>query len=302
VRRASATLFSGIVVGYLFKEQKIFEVVVWGAPETRQSLANLGDVWIDKPDRTRVRLRDVADVSVRSTPTVIRHERIAPYVDVVANVVGRDLRSVAGDVNHRLRKMTFPLEHRAELRGEIVERQSARHRTLGVVAAALAGIFLLLQACLRSWGLAAACSVAVAASIAGGVLAALVAGGGISLGSMLGLLAVLGIAVRNGILLIEAYRRLEEDAGMVPGVELVVRGARARLAAIVTSGAAIVAALLPIVVLGNVAGLEVAHSIAVVVIGGVVTSTLISLFVIPPLYLLVRSKEQRAPDLGLGDA
>jgi Cu/Ag efflux pump CusA len=90
VRRASATVFSGIVVGYLFKEQKIFEVVVWGAPESRQSLTNLRDLWIDKSDRTRVRLRDVADVSVVSTPTVIKHERIAPYVDVVANVSGRD--------------------------------------------------------------------------------------------------------------------------------------------------------------------------------------------------------------------
>ena len=89
---------------------------------------------------------------------------------------------------------------------------------------------------------------------------------------------------------------------MAPGVELVVRGASQRMAAIITSSASTVAALLPILVLGTIPGLEIAHSIAVVVTGGVAASALTSLFVIPPLYLLVRSKAQRAPDLGLSDA
>jgi Cu/Ag efflux pump CusA len=90
VRRASATVFSGIVVGYLFKEQKIFEVVVWGAPEARHSLTNLRELLIDKQDRNQVRLADVADISIAAAPTVIKHERIAPYIDVVANVAGND--------------------------------------------------------------------------------------------------------------------------------------------------------------------------------------------------------------------
>jgi Cu/Ag efflux pump CusA len=302
VRRASATVFSGIVVGYLFKEQKIFEVVVWGAPESRQSLTNLRDLWIDKSDRTRVRLRDVADVSVLSTPTVIRHERIAPYVDVVANVAGRDLGAVAGELDGRLRKMSFPLEHRAELLGEIVEREKERHRIGGIIIAALVGIFLLLQACFRSWGLALVGLLAIAASVAGGVLAAWITGGESSLGSMVGLLAVLGVAARHVILLIDQYRCLEEQAGMAPGLEVVVRGAGQRMAAIIASSGAIVAALLPFAVLGKVAGLEIAHSIAVVVIAGLVTSTVISLFVVPPLYLSAQSKARRAPDLGLRDA
>jgi len=148
----------------------------------------------NKSDRTRVRLSDVADVSVRATPTVIRHERIAPYVDVVANVAGRDPGAVAGELEERLRKMSFPLEHRAELLGEFVERAQAKQRAVGIVAAALIGIFLLLQACFRSWGLAVAGFLSLVASIAGGVLAASLAGVESSLGSMVGLLAVLGIA------------------------------------------------------------------------------------------------------------
>ena len=93
-------------------------------------------------------------MSIVSTPTVIEHERIAPYVDVVANVAGRDPGSVADEVEDRLEKIQFPLEYHPELLGEYAERESAQQRMLGVAAAALIGIFLLLQACFGSWRLA----------------------------------------------------------------------------------------------------------------------------------------------------
>jgi Cu/Ag efflux pump CusA len=147
VRRASSTVFSGLTVGYLFKEQKIFEVVVWGTPESRHSLGNLGDLWVDKSDRTQARLGDVAAVSIVSTPTVIRHEQIAPYVDVVANVAGRSPGAVADEVEDKLEAISFPLEYHPEILGEYAERQSAERRMLGAGLAAVAGIFLLLQAC-----------------------------------------------------------------------------------------------------------------------------------------------------------
>ncbi len=299
VRRASATLFSGIVVGYLFKEQKIFEVVVWGAPEVRQSLANLGDLWIDKADRTRVRLRDVANVNIRSTPTVIRHERMAPYVDVVANISGRPMRAVAADVQDQLRQMTFPLEHRAELLGEALERDTARRQTVLVLVASLIGIFLLFQACFLSWGLAAVAAAGVAGAVAAGAVASLLVGGASSMGSVLGLLAVLGISARNAILTVEQYRTLEDQQGMAVDADLVVRGASERLSAVVVSAAAIIAALLPMVALRTATGLEIPHAIAVVIVGGTLASALISLFLIPPLYLLIRSRTNRATALTL---
>ena len=111
VRRISSTVFSGLTVGYLFEEQKINDVVVWGAPETRQSLTNIRDLWVGKSDRQTVRLSDVADVSIAPTPTVLRHESLAPYVDVVANVAGRDLGSVVEEVDDRLD--AHPVSHRA---------------------------------------------------------------------------------------------------------------------------------------------------------------------------------------------
>lgn len=299
VRRSAATVFSGLVVGYLFKEQKIFEVVVWGTPEARQSVSNLRDLWVEKSDRRHVRLGDVADVSIVSTPTVIRHERIAPYVDVVANVVGRDPGSVSLEIKNRLQKVAFPLEYHPELLGEYAERLAAQQRTLGVAAAALIGIFLLLQACLRSWRLALIAFLALPASIAGGVLAALLGGGVISLGSLVGFLAVLGIAARNGVLLISHYQALEAQQGLPFDHALVLRGARERLLPILTSSVAIIVALLPILAFGQIPGLEIVQPTAIVIIGGLVASTLYSLFIMPSLYLGIGAKAQRHFDLGL---
>ena len=299
VRRSTATVFSGLVVGFLFKEQKIYEVVVYGAPETRHSLANLADLWVGKSDRTHARLGDVADVKMVTTPKVIRHEAIAPYVDVVANVAGRDPGSVVDEVEDKLEKIQFPLEYHPELLGEYAERQSAERHMLGVAAAALIGIFLLLQACFRSWRLALINFLALPASIAGGVLAALASGGVISLGSIIGFLAVLGIAARNGILLINCYQRLEGQEGVPFGLELVFRGARERLTPILASSAATIAALLPIVVFGQIPGLEIAQPTAIVIIGGLVASTLVTLFVMPALYLIVGAGAERQSDLGL---
>jgi Cu/Ag efflux pump CusA len=302
VRRASATVFSGLVVGYLFKEQKIFEVVVWGAPETRQSLTNLRDLWVEKSDRQHARLADIADVSMVSAPTVIRHERIAPYVDVAANVAGRDAGSVGDEVEDRLEKIAFPLEYHPELLGEYAERESVQQRMLGVALAALIGIFLLLQACFKSWRLPLVVLPALPASIAGGVLAAAAGGGVISLGSIVGFLAVLGIAARNGVLLIHHYQVLERRENVPFGLDLVLRGARERMAPILTSSAAILAALLPIVVFGQIPGLEIVRPTAIVILGGLVASTLFTLFAMPPLYLLIGSGAERQTDLGLEDA
>ncbi|MEO6320932.1 MAG: efflux RND transporter permease subunit [Polaromonas sp.] len=302
VRRSTATVFSGLVVGYLFKEQKIYEVVVHGAPEARHSLTNLRDLWIDKSDRTQARLGDIADVRLVSTPTVLRHERIAPYVDVVANVAGRDAGSVADEVEDRLESIQFPLEYHPELLGESAELKSAQRHMLGVAVAALIGIFLLLQACFGSWRLGLITFVGLPASVAGGVLAVLISGGVVSLGSIVGFLAVLGIATRNAVSLINHYQHLEAQERVPFGLDLVLRGARERLSSILAGSVAIIAALLPIIVAEQSPGLEIVQPTAIVIIGGLVASTLVTLFVMPALYLVMGEGAQRQSDLGLAGA
>jgi CzcA family heavy metal efflux pump len=302
VRRASATVFAGLTVGYLYEQQKIYDVLVWSAPEARNSIDNINNLLVEKADRTHVRLGDVADVRIVPTPTVIKHDGSASYIDVVANVSGRDLASVNVDVESRLAQVKFPLEHYPKILGEFLEQKEAQTRTLGLAISALIGIFLLLQACLRSWGLALIGFLAIPAAVAGGVLAAAASGGLMTLGSLVGFFAVVGIASRNGILLISHYQRLEREDGVPFGPDLVLRGARERLSPILASSTAIVAALLPIVALGQIAGLEIVQPTAIVIVGGVVASTLVTLFVIPALYLVVGSGADRQADLDLAGA
>ena len=159
------------------------------------------------------------------------------------------------------------------------------------VAAAI-GIFLLLQASFGSWRLATLSFLTLPSALVGGVLAAFSAAGSISLGSLVGFLTVLGIAARNGIMLISHYQHLEREEGEAFGPELILRGARERLSPILMTALATGLALVPLVVVGDIPGHEIEHPMAVVILGGLVTSTLLNLFVVPSLYL--RFGEARA--------
>ena len=156
---------------------------------------------------------------------------------------------------------------------------------LWATLASVIAIFFLLQAALRSWVLASLVFLALPAALTGGILAAFTTGGIISLGSLVGFLTVLGVAARNGILLISHFQHLEEHEGEAFGPGLVLRGARERLAPILMTTACTALALLPLAVTGDIPGHEVEHPMAIVILGGLLTSTLLNLFVVPPLYL-----------------
>ena len=132
VRRAAATMLSGLRVGSLFEDQKVFDVVVWSTPDTRSSLSGVQDLLIDTPDGGHVRLGDVATVRVRATPPVIEHRDISRFVDVTANVNGRNVGKVADRVKERLATVSYPVEYHAELLGGLLPRagRAAAHARL----------------------------------------------------------------------------------------------------------------------------------------------------------------------------
>ena len=283
VRRAAATLLSGIQVGSLFEEQKVFDVVVWGTPETRADLTSIRELLIDTPGGGRIRLGDVADVRIRPNPTVIRHQAVSRYVDVSADVSGRGLGSVTAEVERRLEEVEFPLEYHAEVLDP--EGRTPRGRLVAVGIVAAIGVLLLLQASLGSWRLAVLSFLGLPLALSGGALGALADGGALSLGSLIGFFGVLGIFARNSMLMINHFQRLERDDGEPFGPELVLRGARERLRPVVIAALATALAFLPLVVFGEIPGYELLHPLAVVVLGGLLTSTLITFVVLPPLYL-----------------
>ena len=293
VRRTAATLLSGIAAGNLFEQQKVFDVVVWGTPKTRSSLTAVRNLLIDTPSGGDVRLGQVADVRIVPSPTVIRRQAVSRYVDVAANVHGRDLGATVRDVKQTLAGIDFPLEVHPEV---LTAPGQPKGRLIPIALAAALGILLLLQAAFASWRIAALCFVTLPIALTGGVLAALADGGTLSFGSYFGLVAVFGIAARQAVMLIGRYRRLQREGEPVAS-DLVVRAAGERLEPILMTSVAAAVVLLPLVIGGSAAGFEVVHPLAVVVLGGLVTSALLNLFVLPALYLRFGSSSEVEPSL-----
>jgi Cu/Ag efflux pump CusA len=225
----------------------------------------------------------------------IDREAVSRHLDVSADVRGRAVGDVAGDLRTRLAGLSFPLEYHAEVLEETTGEEIG---VVGMLAFALVcaiASFLLFQAAFRSWRVAATVFALLPVSLVGGLVAALIAGAELSLGSLIGFLALLGIAARTSLLSVHHLQAIGEIQNGGFGARLVARGAQARLAPIVTTAAALALLALPLVVLGSRPGLEVLHPMAVVLLGGVVTATFVSLFVLPALYLRVGGAPR--PDL-----
>jgi CzcA family heavy metal efflux pump len=285
IRRVVNVLMSGIEVTDIHKGGKVYDVFVWTAPSARNNVNDIREFLIDTPYGGRVRLAEVADVTIEPTPNKIRRENNSRRIDVHGNVKGRDLGSVAEEVEARLEKINFPIGYYPQLLGEYKERQAARKNLLASAIVVAVAIFLILHASLRNWRLASLIFLALPAALIGGLLAAFAGDRVISLGSLVGMITVLGIAARNGILLLQHYRHLEQVEGEPFGLGLVLRGASERLSPILMTTLCTALALLPLVVRGSIPGHEIEHPMAVVILGGLVTSTLLTLFIVPFLYL-----------------
>ncbi len=297
VRRSATALVGGILVGNLYEEQKVFEVVVFGTPETRHSVSSVQELLVDTPSGGHVPLKDLADVRIVPSVTVINRDAVARCMDVTATVRGRDLAAVAADVEGGLAQIEFPLEYRAELLGEYAERLAAQERVTSFAIAAAIGIFLLLQVFFKSWRLATAMFLTMPSALVGGALAAIITGGGLlSFGSIVGFIAVLGLAVRNALTLIGRYRHIEHE-GKTFGAETVQRGTGELSASIMMTAVTTALVFLPMAFFGNVAGLEIMQPMTFVVLGGLVTTTLFSLAGVPALYMLFGAKHEDDLDL-----
>jgi Cu/Ag efflux pump CusA len=180
-----------------------------------------------------------------------------------------------------------PADYHLEFSGRYEARQAAGRQLWLLSGIALLGIFVLLHLDFRSVCLALLVMLSVPLACVGGVAAVLLSGASVSLGSMVGLVTVCGIAVRNGILLVSHYQHLREDEGLLPDRQFIVRGACERLTPILMTALATALALLPLVVLGGRPGYEIEHPMAVVIVGGLASSTLLTLGLLPVLYELI---------------
>ena len=212
VRRAVAALVASEEVNDTYREGKVFDVRIWGAPEIRDSPTAIAALQLDTPGGEQIRLDDVASVVIAPTPNTIRREGVSRRIDVVANVGERDLGAVVADVEAAIAGVEFPLEYHPEVLGEYAERRAANDRLATFAVGAAIAVFLL-QMAFGSWRLAILSFLTLPSALVGGLLAAWVGGGVISLGSLVGFFTVLGIAARNGIMLINHFQHLERHEG-----------------------------------------------------------------------------------------
>ncbi len=302
VRRAATTFMSGIQVGNLFEEQKVFDVVVWSTPETRNSVSSVSNLLINTPSGGSVRLGDVAKVSIVPSDSIIRHDAVKRYLDVVVDVEGRDRAAVANDINGRLKDIQFPLEYYAEVLGSFSNQQTAQTGLITLAIAAAIGIFFLLQAAYRSWRLALISFLTLPSTVVGALVITLITGGGISVGLLGGILAVFAISLRSQLLLFSDYHRLTKDKQGEFDLAYALEGASGRLPSVVITAFATALVFLPALLMGKVAGLEILQPLAISVIGALITAVLINIFVLPSLYLAARVPFTEELDLGLEEA
>ena len=294
IRHAVTTVVQGSKAGEFFEDQRFFDVVVWGTPEARGSIDAVRAIRLPVPGGGTVPLHAVADVAIVPVQNEITRENGARRIDVTCNVAGRDLGSVARDIDAQLATLDLGAGYHAEVLGEYAARAASSRSLLVWGGVALAGVILILLTDFGTVRLTALVFLTLPFALVGAIAAAFLTGGILSLGSLVGLVTVIGIAARNGIMLVSHYRHMHREEGVPFGRDLVMRGAEERLAPILMTALATGLALVPIALSGDKAGHEIEHPMAVVILGGLVTSTLLNLFLLPPLYLRFGREEPAA--------
>ncbi len=275
VRRSSTTLISGLGVGNLYEEQKVFDVVVWGVPEIRDNLNDIGELLIDTPRGGHVLLAEVADVRIVPAPTIIRRDSVSRYTDLLVTVSGRSNNAVAADIERVLDQIEYPFEYHAEVLGDYTVQQTNTQRIILVSLISLGGIFLLLQAAYNSWRLASLTLAIWPFALTGGIIAAILISGHFSIGSIFGFITILAFATRGGVLMLRNLEQAEDVSTKAAEV----------LRPVLMTSLATILAFLPFTIVGPIPGTEMISPMATVIVGGLVTATLFNLFLLPVLYL-----------------
>ena len=281
IRREAATLLSGLTVGNFFEQQKVFDVVVLGTPAVRSNPSSVSNLLLDTVNGGHARLDSLARVSVATEPEDITHDEMSPYLDVTARLSGRSLGSAMAAMADRLGRATFPLGYSAVVIGQPASPAVSAERLASYLIAALIAILLLVQAATGSWRLALLVLAALPVPVAAGILTAFALGTADSLAAMAGLLGVLAIAIQQAFRVTAAIRQGNPaDRGPLTPDALVTVAADASGPVLVAAAVAAVA-LLPFIVMGDVAGIELLSTAAAVILVGLVTATLLNTLVLP---------------------
>ncbi len=285
--------FAGEKLSDVYEGQRSFDLVLRLHPHYTGSIANLRDALIDTYDGRKVPLGQVADILSVSGPSSISRENVQRKIVVSSNVAGRDLRGVVTDIQSRVAQgVALPEGYRIEYGGQFESEERASQTLMLTSVVAIFVIFLLLFQEFRNFKLAGIVLLNLPLSLIGGVFAIYITSGILSIPAIIGFITLFGIATRNGILLISNYQRLHDRGTSLH--ETITRGSSDRLNAILMTALTAALALIPMAMKGNLSGNEIQSPMAKVILGGLLTSTLLNIYIIPIVYSMLYQRTAKA--------
>lgn len=292
---AVETAYSGTAVAQVYDRNRVSDVVVVLEPASRNEPEKIGSLMLRNPEGLRLPLSQLADIYPVGGRYLIAHERAQRRQQVTCNVVGRDMASFVADLQEQLGKISFPSGVYPSLGGAAMAQKAARNELLVHSAIAGIGIILLLSIVFHNTRNLLLVLANVPFALIGGVVAAFATGGSLSLGSLVGFVTLFGLTTRNSIMMISHFEHLVQKDGLTWGLETAVRGAEERLAPILMTALVTALGLLPLAVSAEQAGHEIEGPMAIVILGGLITSTILNLLVLPTLALRYGRFEKQAP-------
>ena len=278
--------YQGNVVGQVYDGNRIFDVSVILDPKERESISDIGALPLRNPAGSYVSLRQIADIYETNGRYSILHQGARRVQTVTCNVTGRDVNSFVVEARKRiLAAVSFPAGTYAEFTGAAEEQARSRKDLLVHSLLASVGIILLLSIVMRNSRNLLLVLVNLPFALVGGVLALLITRGSLSIGSLVGFVTLFGITLRNSIMMVSHFEHLVAAEGMTWGKETAIRGASERLAPILMTALVTALGLLPLAIGSGEPGKEIEGPMALVILGGLATSTVLNLLVLPTLAL-----------------
>lgn len=279
------TAFNGHVASQVLEEQRTYDVLIRFDDASRASVEAIGRTLIDTPSGAKVPIAQVAEVRTDQGPNTINRENVQRRIIIQANVADRDLGSVIADVRENIGKnVALPQGYFVQYGGQFEAQEKASRQILLLSLVATAGIFLLLFIALKSSRAAFLVMANLPLALIGGVVMVFLSGGTLSIASLVGFITLFGIATRNGIMLISHYQHLMGFEGKTFN-EAIVQGSMERLSPILMTALVTGIGLVPLALGAGEPGKEIQQPMAVIILGGIVTSTFLNMIVIPALYL-----------------
>ena len=285
VAQALETALKGRIVSQVLEEQRVFNMVVWFAEPFRNDPKVIAQTLIKTPSGARLPLSTFADVERTTGPNTINRENVVRRIVVQCNVQERDLASVIADIQAVGDRLDLPQGYWIQYGGQFEAQQDAMKRIYILSAFAMLAVFALLVKALGSWRPALQCMVNLPLAFVGGVVAVYLYGDRtLSVASLIGFLTLTGIVMRNGIMMISHYIHLMRYEGEKFDEHMIVRGTLERLSPVMMTAVTTTLGLLPLALGQGETGKEILHPLAIVVIGGLISSTLLDQIVTPALF------------------